>query len=198
MCSIAKLIALVLATIAIVGGAMAAANWGGPLGWLAAAALIAGAIAMLTWGIDAAFREYANCRDSAEGGSSCGSTSISNLLHAIRVVLGITATSFLTAAVIFWNIFAGGPVAATIALASGLVGCGVAIGLLLALLATLYSYKACRDTEKRHHALGETDASAPRPPPGQGAGSLTNTTTTTGPVTIVIKAGPGTTITRTP
>ena|SRR2546422_5161941 len=161
-CSITKLIALILATIVIIVGAMAAANWGGPPGWLVAGGAILGALAMLVW-IDAAFREYATCRDSAQGVSSCGSTSITNLLTAINVALGIAASAFFSSAAIFWNIFAGGPAAAAVALLAGLVACGVAIALLLALLATVYSYKGCRDTP------------APTPPLGTGAGPLTNT-----------------------
>lgn len=65
-CSIAKLLALILATVALLAGAMAGANFGGPPGWLVAAGLAVGAIAIL-YAIEAAFREYQGCRDRAEG-----------------------------------------------------------------------------------------------------------------------------------
>lgn len=179
-CSIAGLVALIFATIALIAGAIVAGNYG-PVGWLIAAGLAGAAILMLA-AIDASLRAYVNCRDRAGRTDRCSTSSINNHFPAIGAVLGIAFTSFLTAAAVFWNIFVGGPVAAAVALIAAIVACAIAIVLLLSLLAFVIAYSTCRDREPA------------RPPIGTGTGGLIGEATTTGTTTITIKVPEGTKI----
>jgi hypothetical protein len=145
-CSIAGVIAAVLAVIAAIVAALVAANYGPP-GWLGAAVLLGGAFLLLSV-VESAFRSYVACRDASGGASRrCPTTSITNSVTAIRVVLGIAVTGFLTAAAVVWNIFGGGLAQAAGAVTAARVACGIAIALLLSLLAFIYSYRSCRNSE---------------------------------------------------
>jgi hypothetical protein len=165
-CSAAGLIALVLAAVAATVVAAVAALGGtvAPYPWdlgllIGATALIAGVLFGLLPAIEGAFNDYQACRNR-DGASSCSTRSISNLLTAIRVALGIALSTFGIAAlkiVVPWI----GKILAGQEIIVGVAACGVAVALLLALLAELQAYQNCRDAERRN------------PPTGAGGSGLT-------------------------
>lgn len=139
-CSIASLIGYILATTALVGLALYA-GFQGIWGWVSGFALALGAqgTLYLVAGV------ISSCRQSASGTgtSSCPTTNMDNTITALRVVLGIAITGYGTAALVFWDIFHGGPGAAFVAATSAEVACGVALALLVSLLAFAFAYQQC-------------------------------------------------------
>lgn len=140
-CSIASLIGYILATAVLVGGALYA-GFQGIWGWVGGVALALGAqgTLYLVAGV------ITSCRQSASSGtgtSSCPTTNMDNTITALRVLLGIAITGYGTAALVFWDIFNGGPGAALVAATSAEVACGLALALLVSLLAFAFAYQQC-------------------------------------------------------
>lgn len=90
--------------------------------------------------------QYQKCRDQEKGNSKCSTKNTSNYLNAIRASIGIAIGAFASALGVIW-IPVAGPVAAEDLAIVGEAACGVAIILLLALLAEMKSYSSCRDKE---------------------------------------------------
>jgi len=183
-CSLGGVIALILATIALIVGAIAAAVTSTFVPYpydsgllIVATGLVAGALFGMLSLIESAIRAYQSCRDAAEGSSDCPTNNVGNYFLGIRSVLGIALSTFGIAVlkiVVPWI----GKYLAGKEIIVGVAACGIAIALLLALLAELLAYKSCRDNEPK-----------PVPPSRQGSGL-----SFTGPGVVTINVEGSTTI----